>query len=50
MRTVASGNGARAKHRRSGDPGLWVRNKEQWTDSSSVMYNKAVGKESALNL
>ena len=23
---------ARAEHRRSGDPGLWVRNKEQWSD------------------
>jgi hypothetical protein len=23
---------AQAKHRRSGDPGLWVRNKEQWAD------------------
>ena len=23
---------ARAEHGRSGDPGLWVRNKEQWTD------------------
>ncbi len=30
--TSASGIGVRAKHRRSGDPGLWVRNKEQWAD------------------
>jgi hypothetical protein len=28
VRTCASGTGVRAGHRRSGDPGLWVRNKE----------------------
>ena len=27
--------GVRAKHGRSGDPGLWVRNKEQWADRGS---------------
>jgi hypothetical protein len=26
---------ARAEHRRNGDPGLWVRNKEQWADRGS---------------
>ena len=26
VRTCASGTGVRAGHRRSGDPGLWVRN------------------------
>ena len=30
-----SGISARAGHRRSGDPGLWVRNKEQWADRGS---------------
>ena len=30
-----SGTGARTEHRRSGDPGLWVRNKEQWADRGS---------------
>ena len=29
---TGSGIGVRAKHGRSGDPGLWVRNKEQWAD------------------
>ena len=29
VRTSASSTGVRAKHGRSGDPGLWVRNKEQ---------------------
>ena len=29
LRLGASGIGVRAKHGRSGDPGLWVRNKEQ---------------------
>jgi len=32
VRTCASCAGERAGHRRSGDPGLWVRNKEQWAD------------------
>ncbi len=35
VRTGASGIGVRAGHRRSGDPGLWVRNKEQWADRGS---------------
>ena len=35
VRTCASGTGVRAGHRRSGDPGLWVRNKEQWADRGS---------------
>ena len=35
LRLGASGIGVRAKHRRSGDPGLWVRNKEQWADRGS---------------
>jgi hypothetical protein len=30
-----SGISARAGHRRSGDPGLWVRIKEQWADRGS---------------
>jgi hypothetical protein len=35
VRTCASGTGVRARHRRSGDPGLWIRNKEQWADRGS---------------
>ena len=32
---VRSGTRARTEHGRSGDPGLWVRNKEQWADRGS---------------
>ncbi len=32
----------RAKHRRSGDPGLWVRNKEQWADCRVMTANTRV--------
>jgi hypothetical protein len=35
VRTYASGTGVRGGHRRSGDPGLWVRIKEQWADRGS---------------
>ena len=35
VRTCVSGTGARGGHRRSGDPGLWVRIKEQWADRGS---------------
>ena len=42
LRTGASGIGARAKHRRSGDPGLWVRNKEQWADHRVMIANTRV--------
>jgi hypothetical protein len=34
-RDVRSGTRARTEHGRSGDPGLWVRNKEQWADRGS---------------
>jgi hypothetical protein len=42
VRTCASGTGVRAKHRRSGDPGLWVRNKEQWADRRVMTANTRV--------
>ena len=32
VRNGRGGISARAGHRRSGDPSLWVRNKEQWAD------------------
>ena len=32
LRNGRSGISARAGHRRNGDLGLWVRNKEQWAD------------------
>ena len=35
LRNGRSGISARAGHRGSGDPGLWVRNKEQWADRGS---------------
>jgi hypothetical protein len=35
LRNGRSGISARAGHRRSWDPGLWVRNKEQWADCES---------------
>ena len=40
--TYARGIGVRAKHRRSGDPGLWVRNKEQWADRRVMTANTRV--------
>ena len=41
---VSSGSGisARAEHRRSGDPGLWVSNKEQWADRRVMTANTRV--------
>jgi len=42
VRTCASGTGVRAGHRRSGDPGLWVRNKEQWADRRVMTANTRV--------
>ena len=33
---------ARAEHRRSGDPGLWVCNKEQWSDRRVMTSNTRV--------
>ena len=39
---LASGIGVRPKHRRSGDPGLWVRNKEQWADLRVMTSNTRV--------
>ena len=39
---LASGIGVRPKHRRSGDPGLWVRNKEQWADRRVMTANTRV--------
>jgi len=39
---LASGIGVRPKHRRSGDPGLWVRNKEQWADRRAMTANTRV--------
>jgi hypothetical protein len=39
VRTCASGTGVRAGHRRSGDPGLWVRIKEQWADRRAMPAN-----------
>ena len=39
---LASGIGVRAGHRRSGDPGLWVRNKEQWTDRRAMTADTRV--------
>ena len=42
VRTYASGIGVRAKHRRSGDPGLWVRNKERWADRRVMTANNRV--------
>ena len=42
VRTCASGTGARAGHRRSGDPGLWVRNKEQWSDRRAMTADTRV--------
>jgi hypothetical protein len=39
LRNGRSGISARAGHRRSGDPGLWVRNKEQWADRGSEPPN-----------
>ena len=40
--TCARGIGVRAKHGRSGDPGLWVRNKEQWADRRVMTANTRV--------
>ena len=40
--TCAGGIGVRAKHRRSRDPGLWVRNKEQWSDRRVMTANTRV--------
>jgi hypothetical protein len=42
LRNRRSGISARAGHRRSGDPGLWVRNKEQWTDRRVMTANTRV--------
>ncbi len=42
LSTGTSGIGARAEHRRSGDPGLWVRNKEQWADRHVMTANTRV--------
>ena len=42
LRLVDSGIGVRVKHRRSGDPGLWVRNKEQWADRRVMTSNTRV--------
>ena len=42
VRTSASSTGVRAKHGRSGDPGLWVRNKEQWSDRRAVTADTRV--------
>jgi len=42
VRTYASGIGERPKHRRSGDQGLWVRNKEQWADRRAMTANTRV--------
>ena len=42
LKGPASGIGVRAKHRRSGDPGLWVRNKEQWADRRAMTANTRV--------
>jgi hypothetical protein len=42
VRTCASGTGVRAGHRRSGDPGLWVRIKEQWADRRAMPANTRV--------
>jgi hypothetical protein len=39
---LASGIGVWPKHRRSGDPGLWVRNKEQWADRRVMTANTRV--------
>jgi hypothetical protein len=42
VRTSASSTGVRAKHGKSGDPGLWVRNKEQWADRRVMTSNTRV--------
>ena len=42
LRLGASGIGVRARHRRSGDPGLWVRNKEQWADRRAMTADTRV--------
>ena len=41
LRNGRSGISARAGHRRSGDPSLWVRNKEQWADRGSEVVAKS---------
>jgi len=42
LRNRRSGISVRAGHRRSGDPGLWVRNKEQWSDHHVMTANTHV--------
>ncbi len=39
---LASGIGVWPKHGRSGDPGLWVRNKERWADRRVMTANNRV--------
>ena len=42
LRNGRSGISARAGHRRNGDLGLWVRNKEQWADRRVMTANTRV--------
>jgi len=35
---VRGGTSARAEHRRSGDPGLWVRHKSNYKDGRVIVY------------
>jgi hypothetical protein len=42
LRNGRSGISARAGHRRNGDLGLWVRNKEQWADRRVMTDNTRV--------
>ena len=42
LRNRRIGISARAEHGRSGDPGLWVRNKEQWADRRVMTVNTRV--------
>ena len=49
LRNRRSGISARAEHGRSGDPGLWVHNKEQWADRRVMTANTRVRRQRSVS-